>query len=521
MADVRTGEEPVTAGEGSPAAHRWGMPALVVIGGLVAIGAALRIWIMAGKLGTPDSDAAITGLMARHLLEGDFRAFMWRLNYHGTISLYPVALSIKLLGSNQFALELPFALMGAGSTVVLWRIGTRFLTPFQAVFGALTFWLWPALYVWLGLNPYLAYVPTMLLGLSVLLCVQRAVERLDDARDPRRDWCLAGLFAGLGFWTSPNIGYFLAPAVVWLVVYHRRALRPAALLALPFAVLGALPWIWNNVHYGFDSLTAKEGLATGSYLDHLGYVFTHVLPATLGMRGVLDGRWIVGAATWVNWVLYVGVLAALGFGVWRGLRRRSVAAVGLCTAPFVFAYVPFASNLVNDWIGNGRYFYFFTPFVVLTIAQLVKPVASAAVVAVLLVISTIWGFTRLDHYQDAFGAAPPLDRVIRVMERNGWHEAFGSFWITSRLTWESDEEIVGVGTDLGPQLQEYEDRVRNAKLPVYVMFRNDEAALAALHERATAAGVTMREVVVDDDYVIDVPSAKLPAPPAVDVSQRP
>jgi hypothetical protein len=31
----------------------------------------------------------------------------------------------------------------------------------------------------------------------------------------------------------------------------------------------------------------------------------------------------------------------------------------------------------------------------------------------------------------------------------------------------------------------------------------------------------MREVVVDDNYVIGVPSAKLPAPPAVDVSQRP
>jgi hypothetical protein len=518
VAEVRT-EEP-RADDGIAAAdttHRWSGPALVVIAGLVLAGAALRIWIMTGRLGTPDSDAAITGLMARHLLHGDFRAFMWRLNYHGTISLYPVALSIKVLGSNQFALELPFALMGAASTVVLWRIGTRFLTPFQAVFAALAFWLWPALYVWLGLNPYLAYVPTMLLGLSTMLCVQRAVERTD----PRLDWCLAGLFAGLGFWTSPNIGYFVAPVVLWLLVFHRPRLWPSALFAVPFAVLGALPWIWNNVHYGFDSLTAKEGLASGSYVDHLGYVFTHALPAALGMRGVLDGRWILGTTTWASWVVYAGVLVALGLGVWRGIRAQSPAAIALLTAPFVFATVPFASNLANDWIGNGRYFYFFTPFVVLTIAHLARPIAAAVVVAVLLAVSTIWGFTRLDHYTEAFGAAPPLDKVIAVMERNGWHEAFGSFWITSRLTWESDERIVGVGTDLGPQLQEFEDRVRNAKLPVYVMFRQDEAALAALHKRATAAGISFREVVVDDNYVIDVPSTKLPSPPAVDVSQRP
>ena len=529
MADVGIDEQHADRVAAGPAqatsAYRWSVPALVVIGACVLAGVALRVWIITGKLGTPDSDATITGLMARHLLDGDFRAFMWRLNYHGTIALAPVALSIKVLGSNQFALELPFALMGAGSTVILWRIGTRFLTPFQAVFAALAFWLWPALYVWLGLNPYLAYVPTMLLGLATMLCVQRAVERAvarDGPRaDARVDWCLAGLFAGLGFWTSPNIGYFVAPLLVWLVVYHRRSLRPTALLAIPFAVLGALPWIWNNVHYGFDSLTTKEGIASGSYVDHLGYVLTHVLPAALGMRGVLDGRWILGSATWASWVVYLGVLVALAFGVWRGLRAGSPAAIGLLTAPFVFAYVPFASNLANDWIGNGRYFYFFTPFIVLTLAQLVRPVASATVVAVLLAASTIWGFARLDHYADAFGGAPPLDKVVAVMDRNGWREAFGSFWITSRLTWESDERIVGVGTDLGPQLQEYEDRVRNAKLPVYVMFRADEGALSDLHKRATAAGITMREVVVDDNYVIDVPSAKLPAPPAVDVSTRP
>jgi hypothetical protein len=523
VAEVRTdGDGAITAGRtadptGRSRSSHWSTPALVVIAACVLAGAVLRVWIMAGELGTPDSDAAITGLMARHLLHGDFRAFMWRLSYHGTIALYPVAASIKVLGSNQFALELPFALMGAASTFLLWRIGTRFLTPFQAVFAALAFWLWPALYVWLGLNPYLAYVPTMLLGLATMLCVQRATEH----DDPRLDWSLAGLFAGLGFWTSPNMAYFLAPLALWALVYHRRRLWPTALLAIPFAVLGALPWLWNNAHYGFDSLTAHEGLASGSYLDHLGYAFTHALPAVLGMRGVLDGRWIVGSSTWVSWMLYVGVLVALGVGVWRGLRARSPAAIGLLTAPFVFATVPFASNLANDWIGNGRYFYFFTPFVVLTLAHLVRPVASAAVVALLLAASTIWGFTRLVHYTDAFGAAPPLDNVIAVMERNGWRDAFGSFWITSRLTWESGERIVGVGTDLGPQLQEYEDRVRSSKLPVYVMFRADRGALTALHRRAAAAGVTMREVIVDDNYVIDVPSRKLPAPPAFDVSERP
>ena len=56
----------------------------------------VRLWIITGKRGTMDSDEALTGLMARHLWNGEFRAFMWRFNYQGTISTYPVALSTNV-----------------------------------------------------------------------------------------------------------------------------------------------------------------------------------------------------------------------------------------------------------------------------------------------------------------------------------------------------------------------------------------------------------------------------------------
>ena len=65
--------------------------------------------------------------------------------------------------------------MSAGAAVCVWRIATRFLRPFQAVFAALAFWLWPALAVWIGTKPLLFYVPTLLLGVGVMLCAVRAV----------------------------------------------------------------------------------------------------------------------------------------------------------------------------------------------------------------------------------------------------------------------------------------------------------------------------------------------------------
>ena len=115
----------------------WSRPALAVVAVLALVGLGIRIWIMTSRLGAIDSDEAITGLMARHLLDGEFRAFMWRLSYQGTIATYPVALSFKLLGTSRFALELPYVLMSAGAAVCVWRIATRFLRPFQAVFAGL------------------------------------------------------------------------------------------------------------------------------------------------------------------------------------------------------------------------------------------------------------------------------------------------------------------------------------------------------------------------------------------------
>jgi len=206
-----------------------------------------------------------------------------------------------------------------------------------------------------------------------------------------------------------------------------------------------------------------------------------------------------------------------------GVRERSIGAIGLLACPFVFALVPFASTPDTAWIGNGRYFYFFTPFVALTIARLARPVALAAVLAVLLAASSIWGFTRLYDYRDRIGAGSSLDGVIRTLERDGHHEVFASFWDSARLTFESEERIIAVATDLGPTLQEFEDRVRSAKLPVYVAsvdLDNPFNPLAGVRKRAKEAGIALKETRVGD-YLILVPAERLLAPPAWDLSSRP
>ena len=266
-------------------------------------------------------------------------------------------------------------------------------------------------------------------------------------------------------------------------------------------------------------LARDAGTRRGTFLDHLGYFFTHALPAGLGIRAPFTGSWIIGTA---HLFLYAIVLGLLGLAVWLGLRERSLASIALLTLPFLFALNPVASNLDSDFIGNGRYFYFFAPILALVVARLARPIAPACVLAVALAISTVWGFARIDDFRDAIGGGPPLDRVIATLEREGHHEVFASFWVSARLTFESDERIIAVATDLGPSFQGFEDRVRHAKLPVYVTTLEDGPfnPLAGVRERAKQAGITLKETRVGD-YLIVVPSEKMLAPPAFDLSTRP
>lgn len=61
------------------ALSRWGL--LVALAGLGGI--ALRVWWYRSRLGTPNSDESVVGLMVLHALHGQFSTFFWGSPYGG------------------------------------------------------------------------------------------------------------------------------------------------------------------------------------------------------------------------------------------------------------------------------------------------------------------------------------------------------------------------------------------------------------------------------------------------------
>src|SRR6476619_7598304 len=73
---------------------------VTVVGGIAA-GVLLRVALLVRPTGSLDSDEAIVGLMARHIVhQHDFTAFYWGQNYGGSITAVVMAAVFSLFGSS-------------------------------------------------------------------------------------------------------------------------------------------------------------------------------------------------------------------------------------------------------------------------------------------------------------------------------------------------------------------------------------------------------------------------------------
>ncbi len=484
-------------------------------------GLGVRIWLVAGRLGVIDSDEAIPALMGKWLLRGDVRIFHWGQDYGGGLIALPFAISEAIFGTNRAALGIVMLLLDAVAAVLVWRIGTRFLTATQAAFAAFAFWLWPALFVWFGTRPQSFYVVTLVLGLCVVVCAQRAVEE----RTGYRDWSLAGLCAGLGWWESPNIMYFVVPTLAWLLLRDNgrrvRELVPRALVAIPWATAGAAPWIIFNLIHDFASFPHQPELNEGGYLDHLHYFFVYGLPTALGLRTPFIGDWVIDTG---HSVLYGAVLVVLVLALVLAIRAGwSWPALALLAYPFLFALVPFGSKLAfGRFIGNGRYLFFLAPILPLVLATVARRVGVIALLATGMLASSVYGFVKLDEQADTIGGAYPTEPLIARLDRLGVDSVYASHWVAYRLTFETDERIIAIPDDFGIPYPPYLRHVKQSAKPawVYVAGTPDADRWIELND---AAGIPMRKVRTGHYDIVIPTSKRLPPPllPKDDQSTQP
>jgi hypothetical protein len=320
---------------------------------LVAAGAALRLWLILRGWPALDSDEAIIGLMARHILgNGERPTFYYGQHYLGALEAYIAAGAFALLGPTTLALHLSDLPLVIGFLVAAYWLGRAAYGPTVGLLTLAFLALGPAFGLLRETAVIGGYQETLLLGALLLLMVYARLRRPDALPTGRREWMRAlayyaalGLVAGLGIWSDQLIYPFVVAAFVALAADRRREMRHLPVVALLVGlVIGCWPFLVYNLQHGGATFAelAQQNRAPGHggplpalpiWLGQVGATLSVGLPALLGSPHVCIGRssaWpsyppalavrgapLVGLCGSLNVIFALGVLGCYGVVAWQ------------------------------------------------------------------------------------------------------------------------------------------------------------------------------------------------------------
>lgn len=414
-----------------------GSAALVVV---AVAGIALRVYVYRSRLGAPNSDEAVVGLMARHVLHGQFTTFYWGQGYGGSQEALLTAPVFFVFGSSWLTLRVVPVVLIAVAALVVWRIGRRlFGEPAGVTAGALM-WLWPAYGLDWTTHQFGFYASGILYAALLLLLALRVVDRPTLARVG-----VFGFVIGLALWDDTQLVPVVVPIVAW-VVWRRPATLRHAWVAVPAAVLGALPWFVWNAQHGLASFETHI-VAQSSYEHRLRVFFSPLLPMLLGLRTPFSQQ-ALGSAPAVDVALLL-LGGAFAYGAWRS-RRTDASILYVVTAGFPFLYAISRATLFSS---EPRYLLVLAPAVVLLAAQAASthPRAAALVVAVAALSAITLG--RMDRWARSATPVPPIaphrtGSVIAALRQAHVNRVVAHYWAAYLIDFDTREQIIAASDHL-------------------------------------------------------------------------
>jgi hypothetical protein len=432
----------------------------------IAAGTAERFWYVFHR--PLNSDEAIVGLMAREVLHGHFSAFYWGQVYGGSLEPILTAPFVAPFGASTITLGVIEVALSAGAAILTWRVARRLVRDawVAAAVGAVL-WIAPQTAVSNATFIYGFRGVTLLLGLATLLLTLRII----DGRQDMVDFVTLGVVAGLGWWNSPEVMYYIVPSAFLLAqaAWQRRRSQDPLLsigrvvAAIGGAVVGALPWLWANINSRLRSLRLGSFAVpphSVGFLGRLRNFFRYGLPMLFSLRRQATGAWLGGV---VGRSLAVVVLAVTAGAVvaclFKAGRPRAFGA-GALALPLLSALSP------GTWFWqDGRYVSSMAPLLLLVIALGTEIVVAGlghrkamarvrnpsvsilafAPIALGLCALSLWNFLTFVAPGTTLTAwsrpDKPTGPTVIALESSGVTAGYADYWVAYRLDLLSGERL--------------------------------------------------------------------------------
>jgi len=263
----------------------------MVMAALAALALIYRVALVRTALATVDSDQAVLGIMARHILRGDHPLFFYGQGYQGALEAYLTAGVFGLFGQSDLALRVVSVLVSVALVLQLYALALRLYGRRVALATGLWLAVPAPVFVYWTTAAGAGYVEVMALGAAIFMI---AIRRWGLDKPKRHDWPALGLLTGLGVWAHPVIAYYLVALALAYAPYAWRRARGRgarrlnlrsrrAWAALALFALGAGPWLGYTLVHGGATVAVLAGHPTLAALpDTLRRLCGETLPLLVG-----------------------------------------------------------------------------------------------------------------------------------------------------------------------------------------------------------------------------------------------
>ena len=436
---------------------------ILVLAALILAALALRLFLLAGPQTELDADEAVVGLMANHILQGERPIFYYQQPYMGSLEAYLVAFSFALFGSSTLTLKLVPLVLSLLFVGLVFATGLRIGGLRGALISGLYVAIPPAFLALWGLKARGGYIEVLVLGQALILLASQVAK---SGRVGTKQALLGGFFMGLGVWTNLLIAVYLLPIAIYLgLVLRRKLFGPWVLIAVPAAVVGALPLIGFNVEHGFataGAMTTWRG-AISTIPLYTFHFFRHSLPVLAGLAQGSSSQelfwaafahslaqpWPVALALSILFVLPVVLLrrrlADMLFGRAGRADDRNLLVLMLIVVPAVFVVTKF-----HEPVSEPRYLLPLYSAIPLLASGLLSrgwlrraaPLLMSAIVCL-----NLYSIAALDPAMNrptSEATSTPANRqeLTSFLASHGLDKIYTDYWLAYPLAFESGERIV-------------------------------------------------------------------------------
>jgi hypothetical protein len=438
----------------------WRHSDLVVVPTLLVASVLQSLPPLLNAAGT-QSDAAVVGLQAMHVLRGEASWFLWGSGYQTSVDSWIAAGFFRALGATPLALMLSSFvgyLMMTGFAYAIFR--RRFAPWSAALLVAPIVLMAPPVHIY-------AFYPPRQACLTLFFAAMWTLDGVPSSRTPAQRILVGALLAGLACFADPYALLFLPAAALFIVVVAKdaggqRAFLRRAVMGIAGLVVGLVPF-WSLSH----SAGARHGVLRfdGAALGHNVRLLAHeCLPFLLGtdVRHFVPGKgyvaWqppplfhalqMVGACSLIAGIV-VGGVAAL---VRRDARdARRLGAAGFVMLPVTLAAFSVSVMAMDRF--SARYLVaivLMAPFALAPVLRVVGRGRVAAMLVPYLVSIAVGGWLgygdNVDgaHIRLQNGRAEDEHLLAKALHARGLRYGLADYWVAYRLTFLFHEDPIVV-----------------------------------------------------------------------------